>query len=53
MKNNNNNDVLFDMINGYDITIKDGDICIIKNGITTPLANNQEILNNCINERGI
>ena len=44
------NDMLYDVISGYDITIKEGDLYLIKNGVIIKLADNETILNNQIRE---
>ena len=47
----NNNNIVFDSITNYDITINDdGDITLIKDGKQIKLCDNQKILNDMIRD---
>ena len=44
-----NNNIVFDSITNYDITINnDGDIVLLKDGKQIKLCDNQQILNNIV-----
>ena len=43
---------LFDNITNYGITIKDGDLYLIKNGVEVKLADNEKVLKQYDNNEG-